>query len=98
MLALAVFVISPLPSAQLFEAAGLMRVRLLPFTLAFFAGRLVSYFVNAATAAKVRQSNLGDVFRRAVTEPVGIAVQVVATGILVALTRVDWARFLSKRE
>lgn len=98
LLALAVFVVSPLPSAQLFEAAGLMRVRLLPFTIAFFAGRLVSYFIYAGTAAKIRESNLGDAFRHTITEPIGIAVQVVVIAMLVALTRVDWARFLSKRK
>src|SRR6478672_4511103 len=47
-LALGLFALSPLPSAQLFEAAGLTGVRLLPFTLAFFAGRLVSYSIYAA--------------------------------------------------
>lgn len=95
LLVLALFVISPLPSAQLFEAAGLMRVRLLPFTLAFFGGRLVSYFIYAGTAAKIRESNLGDAFRRAITEPAGIAVQLVVIVMLVALTRVHWARWLS---
>ena len=65
-LALGLFVISPLPSAQLFEAAGLMQVRLLPFTIAFFAGRLVSYFVYAGTAAKIRETNLGEAFQEAV--------------------------------
>src|SRR4051812_43879413 len=43
--ALGLFALSPLPSAQLFEAAGLAGVRLLPFTAAFFAGRLVSYTI-----------------------------------------------------
>ena len=48
---LALFAISPLPSAQLFIAAGITGVRLLPLTLAFFTGRLVSYslYVGAAT-------------------------------------------------
>ena len=95
-LALALFVISPLPSAQLFEAAGLLRVRLLLFTIAFFAGRLVSYFIYAGTAAKIRESDLGEIFRRAVTEPIGIAMQLIVISMLVALTRVDWTRFLSK--
>ena len=36
---LALFAVSPVPSAQLFEAAGLMHVRLLPLTAAFFVGR-----------------------------------------------------------
>src|SRR5438128_3565013 len=36
---LALFALSPLPSAQLFVAAGLLDVALVPLTLAFFAGR-----------------------------------------------------------
>ena len=40
---LGLFALSPLPSAQLFEAAGLIGVGLTRLTLAFFAGRLVSY-------------------------------------------------------
>jgi uncharacterized membrane protein YdjX (TVP38/TMEM64 family) len=97
-LALGLFVISPLPSAQLFEGAGLMRVRLLPFTLAFFAGRLVSYFIYAGTAAKIRETSLGETFKEAVTQPLGIAVQLIVISILVALTRVDWTRFLAERK
>jgi uncharacterized membrane protein YdjX (TVP38/TMEM64 family) len=93
--ALALFVISPLPSAQLFEAAGLMRVRLLPFTAAFFAGRLVSYFIYAATAARVRETSIGEAFRAALIQPLGIAVQVLLIAALVALTRVDWSRWMS---
>src|SRR3954470_12011104 len=40
---LALFALSPVPSAQLFVAAGLLNVALIPLTAAFFAGRLVSY-------------------------------------------------------
>lgn len=39
---LALFALSPVPSAQLFVAAGLVGVPLVPLTTAFFAGRLVS--------------------------------------------------------
>jgi membrane protein YqaA with SNARE-associated domain len=39
---LGLFALSPVPSAQLFVAAGLMKVPLLPLTAVFFAGRLVS--------------------------------------------------------
>ena len=50
---LGLFAVSPLPSAQLFVAAGLLEVALLPLTAAFFAGRLVAYslYVGAASAA-----------------------------------------------
>ena len=94
---LALFALSPLPSAQLFEAAGLLRVRLLPFTAAFFAGRLVSYFIYTSTAAKIRETSIGDAFRGALSQPLGIALQVLLIAMLVALTRIDASKWLSKR-
>lgn len=95
---LALFALSPLPSAQLFEAAGLLRVRLLPFTAAFFGGRLVSYFLYASTAAKIRQSTIGDAFTAVLKEPWAIALQLVLLALLVGLTRIDWAKFLPRSE
>jgi uncharacterized membrane protein YdjX (TVP38/TMEM64 family) len=94
---LALFALSPLPSAQLFEAAGLLRVRLLPFTAAFFGGRLVSYFIYAFTAAKIRETSIGDAFRKALTQPLGVALQFLLIFVLVVITRVDWSRWLTKR-
>lgn len=93
-LALALFALSPVPSAQLFEAAGLTGVRLLPFTGAFFVGRLVSYSVYATGAHAARASSLGDTFREALTSPWGIALQVAMLAALIALAKVDWAKRL----
>jgi uncharacterized membrane protein YdjX (TVP38/TMEM64 family) len=94
LLALGLFALSPVPSAQLFEAAGLTGVRLLPFTLAFFAGRLVSYSIYAVGAKAVERLTLGDTFREALTSPLGIGAQLVMLAGLVALAKVDWARHL----
>lgn len=96
LLALGLFALSPLPSAQLFEAAGLVRVRLVPFTLAFFAGRLVSYSLYAAAADGLRATSLGDTFRRELTSPVGIALQAAMILAIVLLMRVDWASRLGR--
>ena len=93
-LALGLFALSPVPSAQLFEAAGLTGVRLLPFTLAFFAGRLVSYSIYAGSAKAVEHLTIADTFRDSLTSPPGIGVQVLMLAALVALAKVDWARFL----
>jgi hypothetical protein len=41
----ALFAVAPLPSAQLFEAVGLARVRLGGLFAAFFVGRLASYSI-----------------------------------------------------
>jgi uncharacterized membrane protein YdjX (TVP38/TMEM64 family) len=50
---LGLFLISPLPSAQLFVGAGVLRAPLPPLAAAFLLGRLVSYsiYVGAATVA-----------------------------------------------
>lgn len=91
---LALFAIAPLPSAQLFVAAGLLDEPLLRLTLAFFAGRLVSYAIYVAAASAAKES-LSSIFAKAVTSPLGIALQVAMLLGLVVLTKVDWARLLA---
>jgi membrane protein YqaA with SNARE-associated domain len=93
---LGLFALSPVPSAQLFVAAGLLTVPLVPLTAAFFVGRLVSYslYVAAASAAK---DTLGDVLADAIGSPIGIALQVVMLAGLVLLVRVDWTKRLARR-
>lgn len=93
-LALGLFALSPVPSAQLFEAAGLAGVRLLPFTIAFFLGRTVSYSIYVFSAAGLKATSLGDAFRDAITSPWGIALQVLMLIGLVLLARIDWAKWL----
>ena len=94
LIALGLFAISPLPSAQLFEAAGLARVPLLGFTAAFFAGRILSYSIYAATAKGIGASSLGDSFRAGLTSPLGLGLQILTIALLVAFTQVDWAKRL----
>ena len=93
-LALGLFALSPVPSAQLFEAAGLARVRLLPFTIAFFAGRIVSYSIYVLTAAGLRATSVGDMFRDALTSPAGMALQLAMIAALVGFTLIDWSKWL----
>lgn len=98
LMALLFFVFSPLPSAQQFGAVGLAGVRILPFTLAFFVGRLFSYTLYAGGAELVdQQTSLGDVFRESLTSPLGIALQVVMLAALVALAKVDWTKVLGRK-
>ncbi len=93
---LGLFALSPVPSAQLFVAAGLLTVPLVPLTAAFFAGRLVSYslYVGAATAAR---DSLGALLGDAFGSPFGIALQVAMLAGLVLLVRFDWTRALRHR-
>lgn len=75
---LALFTISPLPSGQLFVGAGLLNMPLVPCTLAFFSGRIVSYAIYVGGASLVAES-YGDVATRALRSPIGIATQLVFT-------------------
>jgi hypothetical protein len=93
---LGLFALSPVPSGQLFTAAGLMEVRLPPLTAAFFAGRLVSYTIYVTGAAAIKES-FGGAVLDGITSPIGIAIQLVALAALVALLRLDWTRILPPR-
>lgn len=90
------FALSPLPSSQLFIAAGLVAVPLVPLTAAFFAGRLVSYSIYVTAASAVKHS-LGSTITSAFTSPLGIALQIAMLAGLVALMRIDWARDVAHR-
>ena len=94
---LALFAISPVPSAQLFEAAGLMRVALVPLTAAFFAGRLVSYSLYVGGARAAESTSAGKLVKSSFTSPWGIALQVALLAALVGLTRVDWSKHVGDK-
>jgi uncharacterized membrane protein YdjX (TVP38/TMEM64 family) len=94
--ALGLFALSPVPSAQLFEAAGLAGVRLLRFTIVFFLGRIVSYSIYTYSAQGIRHTALGDVVAEGISSPWGILLQVLMIGGLVALTRIDWTSLLER--
>lgn len=91
----ALFVVSPLPSAQLFLAAGLLDLPLGLLTLAFFFGRLISYsiYVSAATLA---DRQLGNVIGQIFGSPWSIALQVVLLIAVCFLPFVNWRRFLDR--
>lgn len=97
MIALGLFALSPVPSAPLFEAAGLAKVPLLGFTAAFFVGRTISYSIYLATTKNIESTNVGESFRQALTSPFGIAMQVVMIVLLVGFTRIDWAKHLNNK-
>jgi membrane protein YqaA with SNARE-associated domain len=86
-----VFLISPLPSAQLFVAAGLLELPIRTVSVAFFAGRLVTYslYIGAATlATKQFGAVVGNIFG----SPWSIALQLVLVALVCALPLVDWRR------
>ena len=95
---LGLFALSPVPSAQLFEAAGLLGVSLLPLTAAFFLGRMVSYSVYVAGASAAKNTSVGSLVTSSFTSPWGIAVQVILLLGIAGLARIDWAGRLARRE
>ena len=93
---LALFAISPLPSAQLFVAAGLLELDLIPLTLAFFVGRLVSYSIYVSVAT-VAEHQLGNLLGRVLGSPLSITIQVVLLAAVAVLPFVNWKSILERR-
>lgn len=89
------FAAAPVPSAQMFEAAGLARIRLTHLLGAFFVGRLVSYsvYVGAASAA---HHSVAKLFRQGFTSPQAIATQLIAVALLIVIVKVDWPSTIDK--
>lgn len=89
------FAVAPVLSAQMFEAAGLARIRLTPLVGAFFVGRLVSYslYLDAAGAAHKSPAML---FRQGFTSPQAIATQLLTVAALIAIVKIDWPTTIDK--
>lgn len=88
---LALFLISPVSSAQLFEAAGLMKtIKLRPLLIAFAAGRTISYSTYVTGAAAIAATNFGEILIHELKSPWAIGVQIVMIAGLIALGSIDW--------
>ncbi len=93
---LGLFVVSPLPSAQLFVAAGLTpQTPLVQLTGAFFCGRLVTYSLYVG-GASVAQDRLDDLLTGGLTSPAAIALQVLMLALLAAFVLIPWSRILTR--
>ena len=82
--AIGLFLISPLPSAQLFIAAGFLELPLVPVTLAFGLGRLVTYSLYL-TLASVATASLTGAFGNFFGSPLTIALEVVLVAATVVV-------------
>ena len=78
------FVLSPLPSAQLFEAAGLIDIPLLPLGLAFFIGRLISLSLYLGLA-HLAINNFDSLWEAGFTSIWAVILEVLAIFGLIAL-------------
>jgi len=88
---LALFFLSPISSAQLFEAAGIVKkVSLKPLLLAFAAGRFVSYSGYVYGAKALKESSLGGVLTRELTSSTAIEVQILVILSFIALGNKKW--------
>ena len=84
------FAISPLPSAQLFEAAGLLSLNLKRIAIAFFSGRLITYSIYGFGAAALKRSSWGEIISSNIKSPWGIALQIALLIGVFLLTKIDW--------
>jgi len=92
-LVLGLAILSPFPSAQLFEAAGLMNLPLKRLTIAFFSGRIVTYSFYAASAHRFKETDFAQTLLSGLKSPWAVAVELVMLGALVLLAKIDWKKY-----
>ncbi|MEI9907936.1 MAG: hypothetical protein WDO06_08710 [Actinomycetota bacterium] len=87
----AIFFLSPISSAQLFEGAGIIKeISLKPLLAAFAGGRLITYSIYVSSAAALKDTTIGDIFKRELTSPIAIAIQLLMIVGLIALGNIKW--------
>jgi membrane protein YqaA with SNARE-associated domain len=93
--AVLVYSFGPIPSNQLFVAAGLTGMSLGRIVGAFLAGRLVSYplWIGAAHVAAARIDQL---FEQRLTNVVAVGLDLLLIALLVAFTRLDWTKLIAR--
>jgi hypothetical protein len=88
---LAIFLISPISSAQLFEAVGMMKsVNLKPLLAAFAVGRTFTYSTYVSGAAAIAATSFGEILITELKSPWAIGVQIAMIAAFIALGSVDW--------
>jgi len=91
------FFVSPFSSAQLFEAAGLMKgVALRPLGLAFASGRVLTYSLYVFGTSAFAATSLGQIVKDNLTSPLAITVQIIFIIGLIALGMIRWRPFEEK--
>jgi len=85
--------LGPLPSNQLFIAAGIARISLRRMALFFFASRAIADTFWVWTAGKVAR-NLSEIFSRGVTNWQSIVAQVLSLLLVGVLFHLPWAKWL----
>ncbi len=88
-----VYALGPIPSNQIFIAAGLARASIGPVAAGFFVGRLLSYPVLAGGARGVND-RFDNLFMRAWHDPKTLILELASIAAIVVFTRIDWPRVL----
>ncbi len=91
------FILAPIPSAQLFEAAALMETPLLPITGAFMVGRAISYSLYVLGASTLKTHAMSTLLIDSIKSPVGIAIQIACLIALYLLVKIDWVKHLPNK-
>lgn len=93
--ALMLFAISPVPSASLFIAAGLTGLKLLPLTLAFFSGRIVSYSIYVSASA-VAADSIEKLIEEGVSSWWSLGLQLLLLALVLGLAFMPWSKLLAR--
>ena len=90
-----VYTLSPLPSNNLFIAAGMVGMNMFWVLMGFWAGRIIADTFWVWTTERVF-SSLQDVFAGAFSSPWAIALQMASAAILVVLYLLPWSKWLRR--
>jgi hypothetical protein len=96
-LTLILFALSPVSSAQLFEAAGLTGTNLQPLLMAFVIGRSISYSGYVFGASALKHTSFAKILMAGFTSPWAIAIQVLLLVGFIPLTRINWKQYLKSQ-
>lgn len=83
----------PIPSNQVYIAAGLSRVRIKYLAVSFFFGRILSYFFWVSATHKVTTS-IQVIFSKHYARTGSIIAEIIGFGILFIITKIDWVKVL----
>lgn len=87
----ATFFFSPLSSAQLFAAAGIMRnISLKPLLLMFFVSKVISYSIYVVGTHTLKTTDFGQLVIEQMTSLWGIVVQILLVLGVIAIGLKDW--------
>lgn len=87
----ATFFFSPLSSAQLFAAAGIMRnIALNPLLVMFFVSKVISYSIYVVGTHTLKTTDFGQLVIEQMTSPWGIVTQVLLVLGVIAIGLKDW--------